>query len=1509
MRKFFIWALIMVFLFSNGTGAVCAQAVVSPLAAPQVVVHPDPVMLRGIRVDPKDAFIIDFVIDPGKVQADPKTLQMQTMRQVKYFLAALTIPPEEMWVNLSPYEKDRIIPAKLGLTDLGRELLSQDNTLKHVTAAFTHPDTGKVFWRAVYAALYEKFGTTDIVVDAFNKVWIAPAKAAVHAGPSGTFVTASTFKVMLDSDRVAMLAQNKPQVGEASEEIMDMTRDIIRREVLPVLEKTVNTSEDFTSLRQIYHAVILAAWYRKALKDNIINEIYAGKQRIKGIDTRDPGAVEKIYAAYVEAFKTGASNIIREEKDDMTGEVMARKYFTGGANLKLIDVDPAGTVDEAENTFTSDNPLIARVVLDKKAEDRYADVKKWYTDPGAAQWLDITPLVTDTGRLPAAFPFINGDPIHGSIPLCPKTKRAGIAAFYLARGEGDVLNVFVVDLEGKVGSGFVVKINPEGSNVVFMKMLPAHLPGAIPGVVRKVVDDRVLSGVNAASAGMNTPVVQKVNTNDQVAEWYKLPPGTELDITEMITPTGRLPKDFPFNDGKGMIGRSITLCSKEERRDLIASFIMVKASYGRLNIFMKDDLGAVMIGKSLMARDETGAVSTEDISHEEFPLAPEVIRAPESAPVDDVLLTKYQEELSEVILTQLEKALETRPIPAGLDPLEFLEPVMMLSEKLKNEGAGMLADPEFNGPLVGRDLNKVIMEDGTVMEEMAALLVDALLKYYEAVHAQGYDVSDTQINELFFIHRLPLAYVRHLQRKFDLYEDTDEIIKAASRSFSRASLEASLEVVYEKKMKEKLLEELDKEERGAAASSGVNIVALKGMINLLEKLEIPGGGIFSGKFGSRYPEMKSDEHKFNIDWNQPFTDVLVPNQTVVINGTAWIVRRAEYFTETDKGHGLKSVEIAPVDQRGSQVLSLRGILRGAVQPYLAPQRRQELEFLKDLYDRLSSYKESGLGLSMIKRVLNIKSDHFSGKEFNMRFFDTRLVDDLTKEAAIKRAFKYPLTMIKGFAGSGKTTTLVEIIRQQMAMKPDSKILVISQMHQAVDVLLKQLPADILKLRLGRSDEKIDPEMMPYWIGNQGSPYLRHFESETSGRYSRGFVAGGTTRGAEIFNGDKDGREHTYDLIIHDEVSRDNIIGVSANLPYLKSDGRLVLVGDSKQLPPFGLTEAEKKYIEERFGKDSDVAKSMRLYTMNAISFLAERTPFAGITTSLRINHRSIPILARLISRLCYEDKMLASHAADHRSDALMLHQVKGDQKRGGPTFSIKNDANIAKVKEILLDLKARNTPPGDITVMTLYEYERRELEVLVNKIFPGVEVKSKEDIDDMLEEDDRQATITSVNKFQGGQGKIVIFDAVLSNDKGDTGFVTLNQLVVAFSRAQQQLHIVADFDTFEKSSTPGISRMFNNLKEFYRRNFLELFDEKKLPGAALVFRDHLRGKVDAENAQMTEFDKAMNGGIDLNVTVDVAGNAPAINMTGPALATQGIEGLFPRLISLTAVTRGALFHQ
>ena len=64
---------------------------------------------------------------------------------------------------------------------MGRDMLAQDYILKQLTASLIYPEKefGKEFWGKVYAQAQKQFGTTDIPVNTFNKVWIVPDQAVI----------------------------------------------------------------------------------------------------------------------------------------------------------------------------------------------------------------------------------------------------------------------------------------------------------------------------------------------------------------------------------------------------------------------------------------------------------------------------------------------------------------------------------------------------------------------------------------------------------------------------------------------------------------------------------------------------------------------------------------------------------------------------------------------------------------------------------------------------------------------------------------------------------------------------------------------------------------------------------------------------------------------------------------------------------------------------------------------------------------------------------------------------------------------------------------------------------------------------------------------------------------------------------------------------------------------------------------------------------------------------------
>ncbi len=413
----FICTLVIIAFTATMTPPLHAQEIFLPKPGVRVSLSPafNPPVLKGLKVHPDNPFRFDFILDKGDLSSpnasvgDPE-LRQESTKLIKYFLASLTVPEKDLWVNLSPYEKDRIVPTSFGQTEMGRDLLAQDYLLKQITASLIYPEDefGKTFWKRIYEEAAKKFGTTNIPVNTFNKVWIIPEKAVVYENvKAGTaYVVESKLKVMLEQDYLA-LEKNQPKTP--TKDTNALGSQIVREIVIPQLTKEINENKNFAALRQVYNSLILATWYKKKIKDSILSKVYADKNKILGLTpTRGhvagtasasnvspspwptpqplnakapqgnpPNDVEAIYQQYLKAFKKGVYNYIKEEQDPITQQMIPRKYFSGGFNLDMAMLQtttdqamlPQAALDHAAIVQTNLNPADQAMATSKNGPD------------------------------------------------------------------------------------------------------------------------------------------------------------------------------------------------------------------------------------------------------------------------------------------------------------------------------------------------------------------------------------------------------------------------------------------------------------------------------------------------------------------------------------------------------------------------------------------------------------------------------------------------------------------------------------------------------------------------------------------------------------------------------------------------------------------------------------------------------------------------------------------------------------------------------------------------------------------------------------------------------------------------------------------------------------------------------------------------------------------------------------------------------------------------------------
>lgn len=124
------------------------------------------------------------------------------------------------------------------------------------------------------------------------------------------------------------------------------TRNVLRELIIPEIEREVNQGKNFAPLRQIYHSLILAKWYKQNIKDSILTKVYTDQNKVEGIVGAGEEEKMAIYDRYMEAYRKGVFSFIKEDYDALSQTVIPKKYFSGG----ISDSDAAILVVPTDNS-------------------------------------------------------------------------------------------------------------------------------------------------------------------------------------------------------------------------------------------------------------------------------------------------------------------------------------------------------------------------------------------------------------------------------------------------------------------------------------------------------------------------------------------------------------------------------------------------------------------------------------------------------------------------------------------------------------------------------------------------------------------------------------------------------------------------------------------------------------------------------------------------------------------------------------------------------------------------------------------------------------------------------------------------------------------------------------------------------------------------------------------------------------------------------------------------------
>jgi ATP-dependent RNA/DNA helicase IGHMBP2 len=427
--------------------------------------------------------------------------------------------------------------------------------------------------------------------------------------------------------------------------------------------------------------------------------------------------------------------------------------------------------------------------------------------------------------------------------------------------------------------------------------------------------------------------------------------------------------------------------------------------------------------------------------------------------------------------------------------------------------------------------------------------------------------------------------------------------------------------------------------------------------------------------------------------------------------------------------------------------------------------------------------------------------------------------DVSQQAAVRFALQAEeMALIHGPPGTGKTTTVVEIIRQSVLQ--GERVLACAPSNVAVDNLVERLvAAGVAVVRMGHP-ARLLPSVLEHSLDylverSEGAKFATEARRELEQAFRRvrrardwnvradlraeirrlrgevrefeKFAVAQVLDSAEVIltttvgaaDGLLAGRD--VDLVVVDEAAQ--ALEASAWIPLLKGK-RAVLCGDHLQLPPticspeaakggLGVTLFER--LAELHGDDVTRLLTIQYRMHERIMAWSSNALYDGKVTA----HESVR--GHLLGDL---PSVTNRDAVDLQAPVLLIDTAGCDfeeleeEARGA---SKSNSGEVGVVAQHVERLIEAGLAPGDIAVIAPYSAQVARLRERLLEKWPGLEVGT-------------------VDGFQGREKEAVIISMVRSNAKGEVGFLAdERRMNVAVTRARRHVAIIGDSATVSRN--------------------------------------------------------------------------------------------------------------
>ncbi|MFA5363294.1 MAG: hypothetical protein WC335_08700, partial [Candidatus Omnitrophota bacterium] len=292
-----------------------------------------PPHLCSLAYDKKsDSF--HLLVDKGDFHSDDgNVIRQYSDELLRFFLVGVTLPNQAFWVNLRPDDENRMLDPDLAKTDVGKILLEADLELKKEIGRLTSPESasGNKFWGLLNKKAEELYGSPAVSIPVYGRVWIVPGEIILCESANNAYIYKASLSVLTESD---YFRENRTFADKRFQQLTDFSASLIKSMILPQIIKSVNTSEKYAALRQVYYSFILAQWFKNRFKNRKTE--YTGiidARSLHGLRSEKNWDKGYYFRQYQKSFKQGEYN--KSETVVFANGSIVNNYFFGGISLTL----------------------------------------------------------------------------------------------------------------------------------------------------------------------------------------------------------------------------------------------------------------------------------------------------------------------------------------------------------------------------------------------------------------------------------------------------------------------------------------------------------------------------------------------------------------------------------------------------------------------------------------------------------------------------------------------------------------------------------------------------------------------------------------------------------------------------------------------------------------------------------------------------------------------------------------------------------------------------------------------------------------------------------------------------------------------------------------------------------------------------------------------------------------------------------------------------------------------